>query len=184
MVPALNELPEGAATVQFTLPVTPLGRAALNCTCVPMMALLGVTVIAGELKVAVTVEFAFMVMLHVTVVALVQPDHEPNVFAPAVVGAVTVTAVPALYVRVSVAVPLPCPLLSAGLTAMLTPDVGLLVFTVRVYVVAGGGLLLLDVPPPPPQAVNVNAAPAAIQNAALFRTFFIAFSVHLLSGFF
>ena len=31
--------------VQVTAPVTPVGSAALNCTCVPMIAELGVTVI-------------------------------------------------------------------------------------------------------------------------------------------
>ena len=48
MVPGLSELPEGAAMVQVTAPVTPVGRAALNCTCEPMMAETGVTVIFGE----------------------------------------------------------------------------------------------------------------------------------------
>src|SRR5689334_3688070 len=48
MAPGLSELPEGAAMDQVTPPVTPLGSAALNCTCEPMTAEFGVTEMLGE----------------------------------------------------------------------------------------------------------------------------------------
>jgi hypothetical protein len=96
IVPALNELPDGPPTDHVTLPVTPEGSAALNCTWLPMIAVLGVTVIVGEVKAAVTVMLAFIVTLQVTVVADVHPDQEVKVWDPAVAGAEIVTAAPAL----------------------------------------------------------------------------------------
>jgi len=55
---------------------------------------------------------------------------------------------------------------------MATPLVGLFVFTVSVYEVAGGGVVLEL--PPPPQAVNIEAKAMAVQNAALHCKNFIA----------
>jgi hypothetical protein len=60
----------------------------------------GVTVTAGVVfgaaKVAVTMAFALIVTLQVSVDAVVHPDQEVNVSLPEVAGAVTVTAVPEL----------------------------------------------------------------------------------------
>jgi hypothetical protein len=47
MVPALKVLPEGGATVQVTAVVAVPEMEATNCTWVPMMAVLGVTVMGG-----------------------------------------------------------------------------------------------------------------------------------------
>jgi len=136
IVPALKALPGGpnndqvTALLKFPEPET----VAVNCTWVPMIATLGETlieVIVGPVYVAVTAVLAFIVTLQVTVVAEVQPDHETKVWTPDVARAVNVTDAPALYVRVKLAVPLPDPLLSAGLTAMAIPLAGLTVFTVR-----------------------------------------------------
>jgi len=77
------------------------------------------------------VVFAFIVTLQVTDVAVVQPAHELKWWEPAAAGAVRVIDVPALYVRVKLAFPFAAPLLSAGATVMETPEVGLVVFTVR-----------------------------------------------------
>jgi hypothetical protein len=55
-----------------------------------------VGVVLGVAKVAVMVVLAFNVILHASVAAEVHPAQEPKVLLPAVVGAVTVTAVPAL----------------------------------------------------------------------------------------
>jgi hypothetical protein len=88
-------------------------------------------VIVGPLYVAVAVVLAFIVTLQVTVVAVVQPDHETKLLTPDATGAVNVTDVPALYVRVKLADPLPDPLLSAGVTVIATPLAGLTEFTVR-----------------------------------------------------
>jgi len=109
-----------------------VGNAALNWTWVPMTAVFGVTVIAGDVYAAVTVVLAFIVTLQVTVVAELHPVHEVKAWEPAVAGAVIVTDAPELYVRVKVALPLAEPFTSAGATVMATPVVGLVVFTVNV----------------------------------------------------
>jgi hypothetical protein len=59
------------------------------------------------------------------------PVQELNVFAPDVAAAVSVTLVPALYVRVKLVTPLALPLLSDGETPIATPSVGLMELTVR-----------------------------------------------------
>ena len=56
---------------------------------------------------------------------LVQPAQELKVLPLAVAGAVNVTAVLLLYVRVNWVEPPPCPLLSLGLTVIDTPLAGL-----------------------------------------------------------
>ena len=50
----------------------------------------------GGAYVAVTVVLAVMVTLQVTVLAVVQPDHEAKLLPPAVAGAVKTTAAPEL----------------------------------------------------------------------------------------
>lgn len=72
------------------------------------------------------------------------------------------------------AVPLPCPLLSLGLTVMLTPVAGFEVFTVNVYVVGGGGVVVELPLPPPPHAARNQLMLTASQSAAFCRKFFIA----------
>jgi len=69
--------------------------------------------------------------VQVTVLAEVQPVHEEKVLLPEVEGAVKVTEVPELYVRVKLVVPLAALLLSAGETVMATPLAGLVESTVR-----------------------------------------------------
>jgi hypothetical protein len=69
--------------------------------------------------------------VQVTVLAEVQPVHEEKVLLPEVAGAVSVTVVPELYVRVKLDVPFPALLLSAGETVMATPLAGLVESTVR-----------------------------------------------------
>jgi len=71
----------------------------------PMIAVLGVTVMVGEVKAAVTVVLAFIVTLQVTVVADVHPDHELKLLFPAVAGAPKTIVVPELSVSVNVVVP-------------------------------------------------------------------------------
>ena len=135
-----------------------------------------VGVVFGEAKVAVTVVLALIVTWQTAVAAVVHPAHEEKVLLPAFAGAVTVTTVPELYVRVKVALPFVAPLLSAGETVMLTPVAGLTEFTVRVKVVGGGGVV--D-PPPPPHAVNADTRLTATQSARLRRKFFIRSSPEL-----
>jgi hypothetical protein len=91
-----------------------------------------VGVVFGAAKVAVTVEFALMVTWQATVAVAVHPAQEAKVLLPAAAGAVIVTAVPALYVRVKIALPFVAPLLSAGKTLIPTPVAGFTEFTVRV----------------------------------------------------
>src|ERR1043166_5104053 len=93
-----------------------------------------------------------------------QPVQLLKVFPPADVGAVRVTDVPLLKVRVDWLDPAPWLLLSLGVTAIFTPLAGFVVATVRTEVCP---------PPPPPPivilavavvpseklAVNVNVAP-------------------------
>jgi len=86
----------------------------------------------------VTVVLAASVIAHVVVVAVVQPVHEENALPLDVPGAVRVIAVPELYVRVKLVVPLLALLLSAGDTPMATPLEGLVESTVSVYVVEAG----------------------------------------------
>ena len=81
---------------------------------------------------AVTVVLALSVTLHVAVVVEVHPDQEEKVLEPAVAGAVSVTAAPALYVRVKLVEPLLALLLSLGVTVIATPLVGLAELTVSV----------------------------------------------------
>jgi hypothetical protein len=59
----------------------------------------------------------------------VQPVQFENVLPPALAGAVKVTELPIRYLRVKPATPLPAPLMSFRLTAMVTPLVGLIVLT-------------------------------------------------------
>jgi hypothetical protein len=80
---------------------------------------------------AVTVVLAVIDTVQVTVLAEVQPVHEEKVLLPEVEGAVKVTEVPELYVRVKLVVPLAALLLSAGETVMATPLAGLVESTVR-----------------------------------------------------
>jgi hypothetical protein len=119
----------------------------------------------------VTVVFAFSVTLQVSVLAVVHPVHALKVSLPEAAGAVKVTAVPASYIRVKLAVPFPEPLLSAGVTAIATPVAGSAVFTVSTYDVGGGGVIVV-VPPLPPQAVkkrpNPNPRHCAIQHRSSF----------------
>jgi hypothetical protein len=79
-----------------------------------------------------TVVLAFKVTLQVTVLAVVHPLQEVNVLLPDVAGAVSVTAVPELYVRVKLVLPLAALLLSAGVTPIATPLAGLAEATVSV----------------------------------------------------
>jgi hypothetical protein len=81
---------------------------------------------------AVTVVFALRVTAHVMPLVEAQPVQEENVFAPEVAGAVSVTLVPELYVRVKLVLPEVLPLLSAGLTPIATPVEGFMEFTVSV----------------------------------------------------
>ena len=110
----------------------------------------------------------FNVMLHVTVLAVVQPVHEEKMLAPEVAGAVRVTAVPALYVREKLVDPLAALLLSAGETVMATPLAGLAEFTVRTYVTGGGGFEVVPLPPLPHPFSN-RPAILAIKGANVFR---------------
>jgi hypothetical protein len=103
MVPALNELPDGAATLQVTVLSVTLAPATVaeNWTVVPIVAVVvpGVTVTVDTdsgPKVAVTVVAAFIVTLHVVVLVVVQPVHAENLLLPVVAGAVSVTAAPEL----------------------------------------------------------------------------------------
>jgi hypothetical protein len=123
----------GAATDQVTAEVAvPLNDAA-NCNWPPMVAVagLGVTVNEGEVYLAVTVVLALIDTVQVTVVEEAHPLHEAKVLLPEVAGAVSVTDVPALYVRVKLVLPLVALLLSAGVTVTATPLAGLVEFTVR-----------------------------------------------------
>jgi hypothetical protein len=70
------------------------------------------------------------VTVHVVVVALVQPVQELNLLLDAVLGAVSVTEVPELYVRVKLVEPFPALLLSLGDTVMATALFGFEEFTV------------------------------------------------------
>jgi hypothetical protein len=97
----------------------------------------------------VTVVSAFKITVQVVPLDEEHPDQDENLFAPAVFAAVSVTVVPALYVRLSAVAPLDAPLLSEGLTVMATPFAGLVESTVRTTVAAEGGVEL----PPPPQAL-------------------------------
>jgi hypothetical protein len=81
---------------------------------------------------AVTVVFAVKVTLHVVPVLVVQPLHEENVSVPDVAGAVSITAVPELYIRLNSVVPLELPLLSAGEAEMATPADGFVEATLSV----------------------------------------------------
>jgi hypothetical protein len=102
MVPGLNVLPVGAATDHVTallklpVPVT----AAVNCTCVPMVAMFGVTVMAvmaPALKAAVAVVSALIVKVQTSALEVgVQPLHPVKTLPPAEEGAVSVTVLPAL----------------------------------------------------------------------------------------
>jgi hypothetical protein len=65
---------------------------------------------------------------------LVQPVQELKLFPPDVDCAVKVTDVLLLYVRINWVDPLPCPLLSFGLTVIDTPLAGLVEDTVKVRV--------------------------------------------------
>jgi hypothetical protein len=96
MEPALKALPVGGVTAHVTLPVTPVGSAALNCTWVPITAALGVTVMEGDVKLAEIVVFAFSVTLQMAAETVVHPAHAVKVWDPADAGAVIVTAEPAL----------------------------------------------------------------------------------------
>ena len=73
---------------------------------------------------AVTVVLAVIDTVQVTVLAEVQPVHEEKVLLPEVAGAVSVTVVPELYIRVKLVVPFAALLLSAGETAIVTPLAG------------------------------------------------------------
>jgi hypothetical protein len=97
---------------------------------------------------------------------LVHPLHETKLSIPDVAGAVSVTATPELYVRTKLVLPLPAPLMSAGLTWIATPLLGLTEFTVSAYVVGGGGV---DTVPPScfPQPVASSANAAATHTALL-----------------
>ena len=112
---------------------------------------------------AVTVVLALIVKLQVTVVDVHPPLHEEKAFPPDVVGAVSVTDVPASYVRVKLVLPFATLLISAGETVIATPLAGVAEFTVSTYVVVGGVVVLL---PPPPQAVINRLSPIPIQSAA------------------
>jgi hypothetical protein len=115
---------------------------------------------------------ALIVAVHVVVVALVQPVHELNLFPEALLGAVRVTDVPALYVRVKPVESFPALLLSFGDTAMATALFGFEEFTVRMYVVTGGGVELLFVPPPPPHpATAAHANTARVPTSLVPKSF-------------
>ena len=79
-----------------------------------------------------TVVLLLMVTVQVVVLTLVHPLQEENGFPPvvAVAGAVSVTEVPELYVRVKPVEPLPTLLASLGEAVMVTPLEGLVEFTV------------------------------------------------------
>jgi hypothetical protein len=62
----------------------------------------------------------------------VHPAQEEKVFVPEVAGAVSVTLVPLLYVRVKLLLPAALPLSSTGETPIATPLAGLVEFTVSV----------------------------------------------------
>jgi hypothetical protein len=78
----------------------------------------------------VTVVLPLIVTLQVTVVDVHPPLQETNVLPPALAGAVRVTDVPELYVRVKLVLPLAAPLLSAGETVMVAPLAGVVESTV------------------------------------------------------
>lgn len=90
---------------------------------------------------AVTVVLAFSVTVQVAPFELPQPDHDENVLAPAVPGAVRDTEVPALYVRTKPVLPEDRALLSAGEALMATPLAGVDELTVSEYVWTGGGCI-------------------------------------------
>jgi hypothetical protein len=73
-----------------------------------------------------TVQISCEVELH--------PLQLAKVFVPDVAGAVSVTLVPLLYVRVKLLLPAALPLLSTGETPIATPLAGLVELTVSVYV--------------------------------------------------
>jgi hypothetical protein len=70
--------------------------------------------------------------VQVAPVVEVHPTQEEKVFVPDMTGAVNVTLVPLLYVRVKLLLPAALPLSSTGETPIATPLAGLVEFTVRV----------------------------------------------------
>jgi hypothetical protein len=72
----------------------------------------------------------FIVTVQVSADACVHPLHDWKELALEVAAVVSVTEVPALYVRVKVVVPPAALLLSAGLTAMVAPLEGEVELTV------------------------------------------------------
>jgi hypothetical protein len=74
---------------------------------------------------------AFIVTVQLLPDVLLQPVHELKVLLPDVAGAVNVTDVPLLKVRVNWVEPLPCPFLSLGLTVIGTPLPGFVEATVN-----------------------------------------------------
>jgi hypothetical protein len=80
----------------------------------------------------VTVALALIMTVQVVPAVEVHPAQEEKVFVPEVAGAVSVTLVPLLYVRVKLLLPAALPLSSTGETPIATPLAGLVEFTVRV----------------------------------------------------
>jgi hypothetical protein len=116
------------------------------------------------------VTLALTVTLHVKLLVVVHPVQEEKLLPPAVAGAVSVTAAPDLYVRVKADDPLVAPLLSAGVTVMATPLLGVAESTVSTKLDGGGGVLV-----PPPQAVSARLSPVAIKVAAFQPWLFIQY---------
>jgi hypothetical protein len=70
-------------------------------------------------------------MVHVKPLVDVHPVHDPKTLDPAIEGAVRLTLVPLLYIRVKLVLPELLPLLSTTETPMPTPLAGLVELTVK-----------------------------------------------------
>ena len=87
---------------------------------------------AGVEYAADTVILAVSFTVQMVAVELVHPFHVLKMLPSEVAGAVSVTVVPVLYVRVKLVVPPDALLLSTGETAIAAPFEGFVEFTVRV----------------------------------------------------
>ena len=89
---------------------------------------------------ATTVRLAFIVTVHTVPDVESHPVQLEKLLPPEVDGAVRLTEVPSLYVRVNGVVPLPALLMSVGLTAICAPLAGFVEFTVSTRVTTCTGL--------------------------------------------
>jgi hypothetical protein len=118
----------------------------------------------------VTVVFATTVTVQLVVLVRSHPLQLWKLFPLAVLGAVSVTVVPELYVSANDVLPEVLPLLSAGEAVTATPLAGATDETVSVY---GFGVVVVELPPPP-QAVIQTLIPTPTKAATFRRRFLIA----------